>query len=343
MQYIFVTVGTTNFDGLVREADSEKFVRWAESHGYTGGILIQRGNGSYVPSSAGVRAFDFKPSLAEDMAGAALVVSHAGSGSIIESLGLGKKTVVVVNTSLMHNHQLELAAKLADLGRVELANGPSELLAAADRAHGRRAAGVGAVVTGPSHSLARLLDDDLGLGTRQRIRTMAVMGSGGHTAEMARAVSGIDRVRYSPRTYVVAETDRISPHKIAAIEEKVAGLHFVRTVPRSREVGQSWLTTVWTTLVAFLFSLRLVWRERPDVVLCNGPGTCVPICAAARIVRLLQWRPVMLVYFESIARVTSLSLSARILRFFVDVFVVQWPELKQRFPRAFLRNFFFPL
>lgn len=31
-------------------------------------------------------------------------------------------------------------------------------------------------------------------------------------------------------------------------------------------------------------------------------------------------------YVESFARVKSLSLSGRLLRYFVDVFVVQWPE-----------------
>jgi beta-1,4-N-acetylglucosaminyltransferase len=34
-----------------------------------------------------------------------------------------------------------------------------------------------------------------------------------------------------------------------------------------------------------------------------------------------------IIYVESFARVRSLSLSAKILKWFVDVFVVQWPEL----------------
>jgi hypothetical protein len=57
--------------------------------------------------------------------------------------------------------------------------------------------------------------------------------------------------------------------------------------------------------------------ERPDVILCNGPGTCIPLCAAAFALRMLS--PVFprwaggsapaVVYVESIARVASLSLS----------------------------------
>ena len=347
MAFIFVTVGTTKFDELVRAVDSHEFVEWARTHGFEN-ILIQRGSGTFTPTSEIIRFYEFKPSLTEDMAKAGLVVSHAGSGSLIEALELGKKTVVVVNTALMHNHQLELATKLSQLGLVDVAHGPTELMTAVNasfsRHHSNSSSGQ------PRHNLAHVLEEDVSLVRHERnIRMMAVMGSGGHTTEMARAVNGLDFGRYRPRTYVVAETDSISPHKVAAIEQAHSGTgagtgtHFVRTIPRSREVGQSWLTTIWTTLIAFLFSLRLVWRERPDVILCNGPGTCVPICIAARIVRLLQWREMKVVFIESIARVTSLSLSAQILRHFVDVFVVQWPELKHRFPRSLLRNFFFSL
>lgn len=45
------------------------------------------------------------------------------------------------------------------------------------------------------------------------------------------------------------------------------------TVPRSRSVGQSWLTTPFTTLRALWASVGLVFRLRPDLILCNGPGT----------------------------------------------------------------------
>eukprot|EP00968_Pinguiococcus_pyrenoidosus_P013090 scaffold1175_cov248-Pinguiococcus_pyrenoidosus.AAC.9 len=49
---------------------------------------------------------------------AELIVSHAGAGSIVEALRLRKKLVVVVNTALMDNHQLELAEALADRDHV---------------------------------------------------------------------------------------------------------------------------------------------------------------------------------------------------------------------------------
>lgn len=40
----------------------------------------------------------------------------------------------------------------------------------------------------------------------------------------------------------------------------------VHTIPRSREVGQSYITSVWTTLYALGYSAVLVLRERPELV-----------------------------------------------------------------------------
>ncbi|KAG6784863.1 hypothetical protein POTOM_010573 [Populus tomentosa] len=54
---------------------------------------------------------------------------------------------------------------------------------------------------------------------------------------------------------------------------------------RSREVGQSYLTSVGTTL-AMSHALWLMIRIRPQVVLCNGPGTCVPLCIIAFLFKL---------------------------------------------------------
>lgn len=44
------------------------------------------------------------------------MISHAGAGSIMEALTLGKKLVVVVNRDLMDDHQEELAEVVAKEG-----------------------------------------------------------------------------------------------------------------------------------------------------------------------------------------------------------------------------------
>lgn len=50
------------------------------------------------------------------MRDAALLISHAGAGSILEGMRLRALLLVVVNDALMHNHQTELADELQSRG-----------------------------------------------------------------------------------------------------------------------------------------------------------------------------------------------------------------------------------
>ncbi|VDM69622.1 unnamed protein product, partial [Strongylus vulgaris] len=112
----------------------------------------------------------------------------------------------------------------------------------------------------------------------------------------------------------------------------------VCTIPRSREVGQSFLTAVPTTLYAFAFALHLIWKARPDLLLVNGPGSCIPVVFAAALLDMVRLRDTVIIYEESLCRVESLSLSGSILYFLglADDIVVQWEQLKEKYPRTTL-------
>ncbi|EDV26698.1 uncharacterized protein TRIADDRAFT_22933, partial [Trichoplax adhaerens] len=105
-------------------------------------------------------------------------------------------------------------------------------------------------------------------------------------------------------------------------------------IPRSREVRQSWLTTIWTTLYACIFSIPLVWKHRPDVIISNGPGTCIPVSLIAFAFKVMGIHNCVIVYVESVCRVTTLSLSGKIIYYFADYLFVQWPELKEKYSKS---------
>ena len=127
----FATVGTTQFAALVDVLLSAEVLAALCAQGY-GRLLLQLGHGPEprIPDSAPltVEWYRFKPSLEADMRDAALVVSHAGAGSILEGMRLNKLMLVVVNDALMHNHQQELAQELHARKHL-LATTPRELLA----------------------------------------------------------------------------------------------------------------------------------------------------------------------------------------------------------------------
>ncbi|XP_028608029.1 UDP-N-acetylglucosamine transferase subunit ALG14 homolog [Grammomys surdaster] len=176
---------------------------------------------------------------------------------------------------------------------------------------------------------------------RESLGLLIIAGSGGHTAEILRLVGSLSSA-YSPRHYIIAESDEMSAKKIHSLELARAQSgsateypkYHLHRIPRSREVRQSWLSSVFTTLYSMWFSFPLVHRIKPDLVLCNGPGTCVPVCVSALLLGILGIKKVIIVYVESICRVETLSLSGKILRHLSDYFIVQWPTLKEKYPKS---------
>lgn len=142
---LFVTVGTTSFDSLVEAVLEDDFVAAAAKFGFDSVVLqIGRGkspsqlsaleevheagsgdactwtfvrrtrNGQTLPYTC----YRFKANINEDIQGAWAVVSHAGAGSVFESLRAGRRLIVAINTALADNHQEELARALAQRGHL---------------------------------------------------------------------------------------------------------------------------------------------------------------------------------------------------------------------------------
>jgi len=122
---VFITVGTTEFSGLIKIVISnEQFISNLKSLGYRR-VIVQVGRGELVPDDEIVKTyasygitFDwyrFKPTLLDDFQAADLIISHAGAGTVLEVLRLqNKKLIICVNNSLQENHQCELADALSE-------------------------------------------------------------------------------------------------------------------------------------------------------------------------------------------------------------------------------------
>ena len=105
-------MGEGMFDSLLREAKA--------MHGITDSIVDSAMQGATLEAETeqGVelQLFQFAPDLKSYISSAHVVISHAGSGTILDTLRMQPKVptlVVVPNTSLMDNHQVELAEALA--------------------------------------------------------------------------------------------------------------------------------------------------------------------------------------------------------------------------------------
>lgn len=103
---ILVTVGTQFFDELIEEVD-----RLAGEGVFQEPVLAQIGLSRHLPKHVDHVAFD--RNLLETAAQASLVITHAGTGSLIEFLMLGKPFIAVVNDTKAGNHQLEFLEQLS--------------------------------------------------------------------------------------------------------------------------------------------------------------------------------------------------------------------------------------
>jgi UDP-N-acetylglucosamine transferase subunit ALG13 len=217
---------------------------------------------------------------------------------------------------------------------------------------------------------------------KQRTPLLVVLGSGGHTAELLRLLRSVSleafEHRFSERWYFFPAGDVVSPGRAAKFEAELAEKMALKgapkqsfrlfEIPRARRVGQSFVTSVFSTLGSLWRLVRLLDDDRgnyaanlrsfevthdddaggnddreggpvstPRLILCAGPGVCIPVILAARLLNakrsLLGLRrdrnPFRVWFTESIARVQGVSLTANIvwrLRL-ADAFCVYWDEL----------------
>lgn len=76
------------------------------------------------------------------------------------------------------------------------------------------------------------------------------------------------------------------------------------------------------TLLAF----RVLRRERPDLIVSSGAAIAVPFFLLGKLMGAKT------VYIEVFDRVDKGTLTARLVRRFTDLFVVQWPEMLSVYP-----------
>lgn len=167
---------------------------------------------------------------------------------------------------------------------------------------------------------------------------MILLGSGGHTGEMIRLLLPVNLEKVK-KTWIVSSGDTTSLEKAKRLEESINSVPHSSTyitLKRARKVGQSLLLSVFTTLESILASFQSLLRQPsyPDVLLINGPGTCVPIAYVLFVMKFFGLCRTRIIYVESLARVSGLSLSGRLVLPVCDRFIVQWELLAAKYKRA---------
>ena len=78
-------------------------------------------------------------------------------------------------------------------------------------------------------------------------------------------------------------------------------------------------------LMVLIKSMKLVLKERPDVIITTGSLPLAMVCLFGKLCGA------KIVWIDSIANVEKLSLSGSFVRYFSDLFLTQWPEIANRY------------
>ncbi|MFH1663416.1 MAG: PssE/Cps14G family polysaccharide biosynthesis glycosyltransferase [archaeon] len=125
--------GTHNqgFDRLIKAVD-----RLAEN--FEEKFFIQTGNSEVKPENCEWKKFLSESDRIKKIAESSVVITHGGSGSIIDCLKNGKKTIVVPREKKfkehVNNHQFELAEALGRQGKIVACSSLEELDKAIEKA-----------------------------------------------------------------------------------------------------------------------------------------------------------------------------------------------------------------
>ena len=130
---IFATVGSQEpFDRLIRAVDE-----WAALRGRLD-VLAQIGNSNFRPRNIEFTKFLEPAEFNRVIRASSVVVAHAGMGSIISALEIGKPIVVMPRRGFLretrNDHQVATAERFGSRGRVVVANDQADFAAKLDYA-----------------------------------------------------------------------------------------------------------------------------------------------------------------------------------------------------------------
>ncbi|MGU9047073.1 PssD/Cps14F family polysaccharide biosynthesis glycosyltransferase [Clostridium perfringens] len=96
-------------------------------------------------------------------------------------------------------------------------------------------------------------------------------------------------------------------------------------LPQVNRMEKFW---AFKMIIIFFKSLFIYIKEKPDFVICTGVLATIPMCLICKFFKG------KLIYLESFAKVTSPTLSGKLLYRYADQFYVQWESMLEIYPNA---------
>ena len=98
------------------------------------------------------------------------------------------------------------------------------------------------------------------------------------------------------------------------------------------QINRNEKTFIFKMIINSFKSFNIFINEKPDIVISTGALSTIPICISSKIFRK------KVIFIESFAKVTSPTLTGKLVYKFADQFYVQWEQLKEYYPDAICKG-----
>jgi UDP-N-acetylglucosamine:LPS N-acetylglucosamine transferase len=142
---------------------------------------------------------------------------------------------------------------------------------------------------------------------KKELKICLAASSGGHMSQLQKLSKSWDGHQYF---YITTSSS------IRSVLEKQARVYELGECNREH--------LVWVVVVLFK-CVRVILCERPDVVISTGAAVGCIVCFLGKLLGA------KIVWIDSITNVERISLSGRLVRPISDLFLVQWPELIEKY------------
>ena len=105
-----------------------------------------------------------------------------------------------------------------------------------------------------------------------------------------------------------------------------------RKVYYLKQVNRHEKTFIFKMIANIFTSLNIFIKERPDVIISTGALATIPMCILSKLFRK------KVIFIESFAKVTSPTLTGKLVYKFADQFYVQWEQMKEHYPNAIYKG-----
>jgi len=136
--------------------------------------------------------------------------------------------------------------------------------------------------------------------------------SGGHLEEISR----LGRIKDNRDCFLLTEKGSFSES------------HFCDRVYYVSQINRKELFFLPKFLWLFARSFQVLRAEKPDYIITTGALAAYPVCLLAKVMGG------KIIYIESFARVDTASFTGKLMYSIADLFIVQWEEALQFFPKA---------